>query len=78
MARGKLLRRPNEGGDTMPPPKGLIYQLKACTACCTKNQESHSDHFPHAPATCLVLTFRRLKRFVVAIERIRAASAGSS
>jgi len=31
-----------------------------------------------APATCLVVTLRRLKTLVVAIERIRAASAGSS
>lgn len=31
-----------------------------------------------APATCLVATLRRLKTLVVAIERIKAASAGSS
>ncbi len=33
---------------------------------------------PQAPATCLVVTLRRLKRLVVAIERIRAARACSS
>ena len=33
---------------------------------------------PHAPAGCLVLTLSRLKKFVVAIMRMSAASPRSS
>jgi len=31
----------------------------------------------HSPATCLVVTLRRFQTLIVAMEMIRAASAGS-
>ena len=34
--------------------------------------------FSHSAATCMVVTFKRLKTFTVAIPMIRAASANSS
>ena len=37
-----------------------------------------SADFTHSPATCLVLTFSRFHTLISAIERIKAASAGSS
>ena len=36
------------------------------------------SHYHEAPATCLVVALRRLKRLVTAIMRIRAASPCSS
>jgi len=44
----------------------------------TARQVDHAPLQEFAPATCLVVTLRRLKTLVTAIERIKAASAGSS
>gem|GEM_PF-4577357 len=62
----------------MPAATAATAGTGCAVGACHRGRRTRQGALNPRPATCLVVTLRRSKTVVVAIERIRAASAGSS